>query len=566
MRLNKGAHETGILDFHLICVKILLCTTSEQVHMMRAGAVFSRLSSDYFYVCNCHARPFSPSHTPTSIMNILKTFLLDDTEHIVRIIPEEDDVLFSASDVGNLLGIKKVRNSLTGFDADQKVKRSVSTTGGEQDATFLTQEGVLKLVMKSNKSIATALQKWVFKVVKEISEKGRYELKRKFEDELAHEKDRMDETAHKAAVIGADRRRIVYFGKIKTMDGGSCLIKIGCTDDIKQRAVSLAWEFGQMSIINTFECDYNAAFERDMHQKLRKYKYTDVINGKKPSTEVFKLLPAQLKTAVNIALRNVNRFRKSVKQTDMDDIIASNPYVKRLCLHAGIKEPDVATKDSDRGHCTVIGRKVQKYSLDTTDLLETYSRISDVSRGNGSRKYSTSGVERACKLQSEYKGHRWAYLDRELADDTVQDIGATQVVRSNRMDLVAALCPMRKAVVRVYANFKQLSICEGFESDAASWKRAKKNKPLDDGRHIVRWRDVAEDLQQAWLASNTLPRLPINADSKTIFRLDKDTLDVIQKYDCINDAKRDFKFANRTLHSAIAGNTVLRNFKWSYGA
>ncbi len=87
------------------------------------------------------------------------------------------DPLFKAKDIGDLLDIKNVRESIK--DYNDKQKRVVSTTdstGREQDMLFLTEQGVYKLLFKSRKQIALDFQDWVCDVIKEIRLTGEHKL------------------------------------------------------------------------------------------------------------------------------------------------------------------------------------------------------------------------------------------------------------------------------------------------------------------------------------------------------------------------------------------------------
>jgi len=53
---------------------------------------------------------------------------------------EDDDPLFRASDIGKVLGIKKIRNSISDFDEIEKVARTVGTLGGDQEMIYLTEQ------------------------------------------------------------------------------------------------------------------------------------------------------------------------------------------------------------------------------------------------------------------------------------------------------------------------------------------------------------------------------------------------------------------------------------------
>ena len=94
-------------------------------------------------------------------MDRLSAFVFDNSTHDVFIMRDDNDrPLFKASDVGKVLGIKNIHTSIIDFDEDEKSLRTTYTLGGEKDTTFLTKQGVLKLIMRSRKPIAIISMNW----------------------------------------------------------------------------------------------------------------------------------------------------------------------------------------------------------------------------------------------------------------------------------------------------------------------------------------------------------------------------------------------------------------------
>ena len=95
-----------------------------------------------------------------------------------------DEPLFQASQVGALLGLTNIRETIRDFDEDEA---RVSLTDTSRSATFLTEIGLYRLLGMSRKPFARPFQKWVAKVVKEIRLTGKYELMRQLaEVEATH--------------------------------------------------------------------------------------------------------------------------------------------------------------------------------------------------------------------------------------------------------------------------------------------------------------------------------------------------------------------------------------------
>jgi prophage antirepressor-like protein len=74
-------------------------------------------------------------------MDILKAFELDGKDHNINILWENDKPLFRASEIGDILKITKIRNSISSFDDEEKVARTIITPGGRKETLFLIEMG-----------------------------------------------------------------------------------------------------------------------------------------------------------------------------------------------------------------------------------------------------------------------------------------------------------------------------------------------------------------------------------------------------------------------------------------
>ncbi|CAN0539316.1 unnamed protein product [Ectocarpus sp. 12 AP-2014] len=468
-------------------------------------------------------------------MDILQTFVFNNTSHKVDILrDDDDDPLFRASDIGKILSIKNIHTSMIDLHDDDKVLRTAYTLGGEQKTIFVTEKGVFKLVMRSRKPVAKPFQDWVFEVLKTIRKRGRYALeeeivglKRKHAEELADADtnakslarkymDTEDERMHKVLVEGFDNKTCIYFGKIKTMEDNSVLVKIGSTKNIRSRTTALVKEFGNMAIFRVFECD---------------------------------------------------RFdQKGFDQKGFRETLFEQPEVRVLMKANGIDvNKDIDNMDvqreNKRGRSTLTGDKIQAYSADGKELVCTYETFRDAVRALPGA--SEAGIQRACNDRIVRVGYRWARLPRSQPDETVQDIGDTVIDIPIRTGHVAGLNDDKTRVEKVYTSFKACAVANNFASSGAVQKRSSKGVKVG-GHHIVSWSELPETVQDAWLENNTLPILPKNATSIRINRLDPITKEVLRTYETMNEVVRHFKIGRAALKTTIHGDLVKFGFKWNY--
>ena len=109
-------------------------------------------------------------------MSKLSVFSFEHQE--VRFVGTADKPEWIASDVGNILEIKNVRQLLTKFSEDEKGVCNIYTPGGEQSVLTVTEPGLYRLIFKSRKAIAKKFQRWIFhEVLPAIRKTGSYSLK-----------------------------------------------------------------------------------------------------------------------------------------------------------------------------------------------------------------------------------------------------------------------------------------------------------------------------------------------------------------------------------------------------
>jgi len=85
-----------------------------------------------------------------------------------------ENPLFLAKDVAEWIEHSDVSTMLRKIDEDEKVTNNVCTLGGNQNAWFLTEDGLYEVLMQSRKPIAKKFKKEVKTVLKQIRTTGGY--------------------------------------------------------------------------------------------------------------------------------------------------------------------------------------------------------------------------------------------------------------------------------------------------------------------------------------------------------------------------------------------------------
>jgi prophage antirepressor-like protein len=116
--------------------------------------------------------------------NQTNQLLVEQFKHFnIEIYGTYEEPLFKAKDIGDLLNIKNIRQTLTNFDKDEVCNTYVTDSSGRnQEMNMLTEQGLYKMLMISRKPIAKEFQKWVFNIVKQIRLNSNNKLENKIKE------------------------------------------------------------------------------------------------------------------------------------------------------------------------------------------------------------------------------------------------------------------------------------------------------------------------------------------------------------------------------------------------
>lgn len=91
-----------------------------------------------------------------------------------KIYGDVNNPLFLAKDVAQWIEHSDVSTMIRSVDENEKVTNIVCTLGGNQEAWFLTEDGLYEVLMQSRKPIAKEFKKRVKQILKEIRRHGMY--------------------------------------------------------------------------------------------------------------------------------------------------------------------------------------------------------------------------------------------------------------------------------------------------------------------------------------------------------------------------------------------------------
>ena len=543
-------------------------------------------------------------------MDIIKAFTLGAVTTDIKIMTCNEQSLFMAKDVGSVLGFKNIRPSLKDFKDSERVVKPFYSAGGSQQATFLTERGLYKLMMRSNKKLAEPFQDWVFNVISEIRETGRYELQRQseIEKELIRLKADKDHTI--ALCKAYDHQGCVYIARVATLRDGRSVYKIGETDDIKTRVGAHQTQYGQATLIEVYPCTRFHAFEQWVfgRAELKRINHKKPVNGHDPGRELFcpdenftlddikKLMsdnvddhrgytPAQYLESVrnNITKELMNRVDSASSDeckiallgmaqaylegkavaaksgdepstsTDNAQPASSSHFDGQILHEIGITHapPIVPVTHRSSDMC------VQQYDhADLSKLVAVHDGIIEAARSiDDAQRWD---INDACRNNTIYRGFRWFRVTQDLKSE-VQIIPATQVCRTRRRGLVAQISPETGRVVALHPDQRRAALCVGLRDDSSICIALNKGSCAKNFRWRM-WDDCDEDLKATYAGDPS--QIWMITSGKEVSQLHPITGDVIETHKNMTVVCKKYQASHKLLGLAHDQNTIYKGFRW----
>lgn len=125
-----------------------------------------------------------------------------------------ENPLFLAKDVAKWIDHSQPSVMLKNIDDEEKVMNTIHTLGGNQEAWFLTEDGVYEVLMQSRKPIAKQFKKQVKRILKDIRLYGRYEVPATYADALLLAANLQRTVDVQEQLIGEYKPKVDYMDKI----------------------------------------------------------------------------------------------------------------------------------------------------------------------------------------------------------------------------------------------------------------------------------------------------------------------------------------------------------------
>ncbi len=261
----------------------------------------------------------APSEETTTTIVVANTVLEKPFNGLnIQVYGTYEEPLFKAKDIGDLLEMSNIRETISSFNNKQRRVSLTDTLGGKQEVTFLTEQGLYKVIMRSRKKIAEAFQDWVCEVIKEIRLKGKYDIEERLkEKELKEIEYRQQLQEKEQELLQYKEKTYEEFEKtghiyvIKT-DGG---IKVGKTKDIVQKRVKglQTGNVEDIQVLLDFKTSNEDILERMVHYVLDRYRCNS-------NREFFDCNLEYIKLVINVAGKTIDTLKSTYQHISEEEL------------------------------------------------------------------------------------------------------------------------------------------------------------------------------------------------------------------------------------------------------
>lgn len=542
-------------------------------------------------------------------MDILKAFSLYDTEYPINIQGSIDKPLFQANQIASLLEMNNLRKSMLNFDETDKVVSRGNTLGGIQNITFLTERGLYKILAKSNKPIAKVFQDWMVNVITELRKTGEYKLKQDQEIEKklikANEHIIAKKNTHDTLVEFCKMKNVVYVCKLRDEKDDKFIIKIGSSQNIKERLARITYNYKMTPLLLTiFDCESHTQFEKwirnnellkPLYFRIKKNDGTEAhetfLVNEEQYNNIIKLMQKEVKQFtkedVNKLLelekeKNINEDKRKINKEldiELEKIILQQKELNlrelEIKLHIQrnneplentirIEETEKTEEEVNISDDIYIktrentrSPKVYQYDPQTLELIKVYDSVITFTRHFHSS--SGSALREAAKNNRIYKDYRWALSERNTVE--IPNIEPTVESRVHSIEYISMIDIKQTKILAVYPSQKEAAMARNLAGFSTISRAIKKNG-ISSGHYWNVFDHCSEEMRNTYLMTNKLPEPHIKANGTSVIQINPITGEEIKVFKSITEILKKFQMSRASLNKASDNDEIHNGFKW----
>lgn len=430
------------------------------------------------------------------------------------------------------------------------------------------------------------LENIMFEITKEESEELKKQLtqledikNKETEEKLIKQKEKILLSEY------ANSGSLVYIIKVKTLENGNYIIKIGhSTIGIQNRYNEHKNKYDECLLLNCFSVDKSKDFESFIHnnEKIRLNKITD-LEGHEKENELF-LIGKELtyQIVLQIINENIKNYNYSIgellkenellkhqvqtNQNNIDNnlIVELTKTVKILFnkidnlekinkdILVKLNSQETKTHTNFGSPLSTLGPRLQKIHPETLELVKVYESISEAMKENNNIKRPS--INKAITENTIYCGFRWLLVERNLDPNIIFNLQPTKKTKIVNVGYVAKLNANKSSILNVYLDRKTACKMNGYNSPSALDNHIKKCT-VTNGYYYKLYEECDEELKNDFENNNGIPLLYKNGVGQ--YDLEGNLVkEFACKYDCI----KILSMSDKTLAKALEKNIPYNNY------
>ena len=383
---------------------------------------------------------------------------------------------------------------------------------------------------------------------------------------------------HNTLINSNKNEPLVYILKVSESDDKNFIVKLGETDDIQTRLISLKSDYPNCLFLDVFPCVQPHKFEQYLFNR-RDIKKERIVNSELIQiSEQF-----TYDNLYQIIIKNIDNFQgftcdQKVKmnvirfKSKLIDLIENtkdetlkNVYIETL------KNVDNESKininkiedeeDAEKNKIIESNRRVYKFDpSDLSNPIDIFYSLRDAVRSLNDSSIYDYHIRNACINNNIFNNFRWFMTDKnedkpEKIPDTIEI--KEKLKRNN--GLVVQIDEKKEKILNVYPNItiaeKSSKIAGCQISIGISTKRKVHNFYWD-------LYENCDDKMKSTFKSDLPESIKISTSSKKVKRIDPITNEVLQKYDCIQDVVTLFRTSHKTINKLSISGDIYKGYIW----
>ena len=536
---------------------------------------------------------------------------------------KENDFVIDMDNVWKWLGFSTKQNAKTVLERHFKINvdykdgslmrshersdnESIYEKGGQNKQTLLLTIKCFKsLCLKAQTKKAGEIHEYYMKLeelLHEVMEEEATEFKKQLEQKTTQLAQKSLELEQKTAELktipeqekhklimkqyGIINGALIYIARIKTLDNGSYIIKIGeSRKGVRNRYNEFKIKYGPQTIfLDAFLVNNSAGLEKFLHghDLIRPSKVTD-LKGHEKENELF-LIGHDLsyQAVLKLIEDNINSFEYSFAEFEQlrleneklkleiamlknncpmvqDDSMIKEILTMNKQFMNKINELDTTNKvilsqlnamqtktttkfDTPDPH---VGPRLQKINPDTLQLVHVYETVTEAMKENPAIKRPS--VNKAIRENTVYQGFRWQLVDRELDPQTIYKLEATKKTRPQNLGYIAKVNKEKTEILNIYIDRKTAAVKN--EYGHSSLDTPVKNGTIANGFYYMLL-DSCDNIREKWTEKHG--ECILYRDGVGQFDSNKQLIrEFVCKYDCTNQLKIGQKTMAKILDKEI---------------